>query len=611
MKALNKLDRFYIKCGDRGIMTLLFLCSVIIHTLVSLTMNMMIIAPDEFGMVSVSALICGKDWSGVMPEITGFHGFIQAVLYAPVMLLLQNPVAQYKGFLILNGIIISLVPVIAYKISLRYGVSEVWQRIAIAVGSGLYTTYIVHSKFIWSEAICGILPWILVLLLTKSIDCKKKSTKTGLSILCAFVTAVAYSANSRLFGMVVAAVILVILFRAVHKKTTLALGSYFLFLIIFLAVEYIMSALIQSRLDITLQANFIVTNGVSNSISAVQSLFSSEGFGRFFPAFFGQLFYFITSSWGIGAVFISLSLIVIFSFYYRKIKQIPQLFSEELVMLMLFVMLYLLLCCGSNALFCSQNQLFGISQEQVISGFGSDNVIPLAIFIVFVFIFKYGINLRKILGSVVTLGIIDFLALIFSKSYLVSGTQINSAEIVGIFPVRIGVEFSKLISTWDFYAVISCGFIVMAVFISVACCSQKYKNSIISLIILGLSIYSAVNSCLVLLPDFAQTSVQETAQVEEVSTYLYNTFDAPAISVYGTQGNTAMLLQYYNQDANVIYVDKSSPVSKLENTFVVAPISVVFNYANSNAVLIGRTADFNIYAYGEKAISYVNSQKQG
>lgn len=611
MDKTKKISKSAPFLQDKGVMLFIFLVSVIVHTAISLSMNMMTINPNEFSMVSVSALLCGKEWSGVMPEITGFHGFIQAVLYMPFMLIFQNPSFQYKMYLILNSVIISLVPVIAYKITLIFNIDKVWQRIVIAFGCGLCTTYIVQSKFIWSEAVCGILPWFLLLLVFSANETAKPSHKVILSLLCAFTTAIAYSANSRLFGMVAAAIILLLLRRIIYKKKALYLGVYFPFLVVFLGIEYFLSALIQNRLNITTQSNFIITNGVSNSVSSVVKLFTDpEGFSRFFSAFFGQLFYFTTSTWGLGILILLTAFITVGSNLYRKAKKKQQIFSDNFAMLGFFVLFYLLFSCVSNAVFCSQDPEFSINQSLSISGFGSNNVVSFGLLFLFIFIFKYGINLRQILGGIIALGILDALAILTCQNTVLSGTKINPIEIESLFPVRIGVNFDSLISADDFYVLISAGFVVMALFIVIISCSKKTAKPKVFLVITGLIAYSGLYSSFVFLPHYTNESKADTAQIEEISEFLYNNTDAPDITVCGTEDNIAMLIQYYNQNSNVTYIASEKDIMVKENTFVVAPVNVVFNYQNSDATLIGRTANYNIYAFGAKSIAYVKSQTQ-
>ena len=95
-----------------------------------------------------------------MSRVGYYYGYIQAIFYAPLFPIFGgNPLALYKAMLVVNGIIISFIPLLAYHLASKLGVNKVWQKIVIAFCSGLYITYVAHSKFIWNEAICSLLPF--------------------------------------------------------------------------------------------------------------------------------------------------------------------------------------------------------------------------------------------------------------------------------------------------------------------------------------------------------------------------------------------------------------------------------------------------------------------
>ena len=159
----KQLEKFYFSFGDRGVMFILFACSVVMHALLAMIPELPAVQPDEIGTASIAAFYSGRDWSGIMSRVGYYYGYIQAIFYAPLFPIFGgNPLALYKAMLVVNGIIISFIPLLAYHLASKLGVNKVWQKIVIAFCSGLYITYVAHSKFIWNEAICSLLPWLLI-----------------------------------------------------------------------------------------------------------------------------------------------------------------------------------------------------------------------------------------------------------------------------------------------------------------------------------------------------------------------------------------------------------------------------------------------------------------
>lgn len=52
---INALRRFYNSFGDRGVMMVIFTVSVIVHSLLTMHMELPAVNPDEIGVASVAA----------------------------------------------------------------------------------------------------------------------------------------------------------------------------------------------------------------------------------------------------------------------------------------------------------------------------------------------------------------------------------------------------------------------------------------------------------------------------------------------------------------------------------------------------------------------------
>ena len=99
---IQVLKRFYNNFGDRGVMFVMFAAFVVAHSLMALYMELPAVNPDEIGTASVAAFYSGRDWSALMGPISYYYGYVQAIFYAPLFMLFNNPYALYKACLVMN-----------------------------------------------------------------------------------------------------------------------------------------------------------------------------------------------------------------------------------------------------------------------------------------------------------------------------------------------------------------------------------------------------------------------------------------------------------------------------------------------------------------------------
>ena len=141
-------------------------------------------------------------------------GYIQAVFYTPLFWLFgSSPYALYKSMVVMNGVLVSFIPPVAYHMAAKLNVEEVWQKIVIAVSCGAYVTYIANSRFIWNEAICCLMPWVMVWCIYMAWDRKNKYSRFTMSVLSGFLCAVCYAADERLTAVIAAFAATVLIFR--------------------------------------------------------------------------------------------------------------------------------------------------------------------------------------------------------------------------------------------------------------------------------------------------------------------------------------------------------------------------------------------------------------
>ena len=136
-------------------------------------------------------------------EANIYYGFGQVLFYIPFFWIFESMDAVFKAALILNGIVMSLVPVLALKIfrMLLPGYSE-FSKAGMAFSIGMFSPLIYASKTVTNETFLLFFPVLilyLIVVLSMNEDKKRKIILSALLGLCA---AWMYTLNAR--GLAVA-----------------------------------------------------------------------------------------------------------------------------------------------------------------------------------------------------------------------------------------------------------------------------------------------------------------------------------------------------------------------------------------------------------------------
>ena len=95
------------------------------------------IITDELNPMAFGFLLRGDDWGNYLAADGYYYKYGQLLFYLPLILFIKNPVVLFRGMLVVNSLIISLIPVCAYRIMkkyLKYGEEENCREVAILVG---------------------------------------------------------------------------------------------------------------------------------------------------------------------------------------------------------------------------------------------------------------------------------------------------------------------------------------------------------------------------------------------------------------------------------------------------------------------------------------------
>lgn len=601
-----RLEQFYAAFGDRGVMFILFAFSVVVNSLLTVSISLPSVFPDEISVAGIAAFYSGNDWSGLMQQISGDCGYIQALLYAPLFLVLKNSYALYKAMLVVNGILVSFIPLIAYHLAAKFGVMRVRFKLLIALCCGMYFSYLTSSKFIWNEAVTSLFGWLLVLCMFSAWDRKNRYTRFTMSLLAGFLCAVSYAADKKMLAVVLALVLTVLLSKLVFKEKIVNLPVFFISLIVSFGTEFLARAILIQN----------IWNGAAGTFTSETDVIPEwlGPTGNFFGVFFSHIYAFMTSTFGMGAVAGALFVVLIMTRIAEMIKHkgtpsendtkvyepIKHKYGLRITIFALFQ--FLAIGCASvlSALF-SFNA--GMSADgSTVFGRYTDNIAPFAMFLVLVFVFLYGIDLKKLLFSA---AIYAYACLCFGLvGYpLVSraGSQLTAAA-TGLVPLDFGSGTAEL-TGMSYIIMSSVAFTVLALLIVFASCSRKHRTGLVSLSILFMIAYTSAYSGLIYLPAVGTANSEKIEPYTEVSRLLYNTPQSPPIIAFQTDPSLAAILQFLAPDTKVTMLNSGGRVP--ESCLLIAENGIEAPFEGGSYDMVGRTSVYTVYAYGESARDFM------
>ena len=610
MEKTSLLDRLSVKAGQKSVMLLLYLVFFALHMAASAAVYLPSIDPNEFSAAALANMFTGGDWSGAMSRSDYFYGFLQALLYVPAMLITKDPFVQYRIMVTVNAIVMSFVPVIVYSVSRMLGLEKRWQSVFAAVCCGGWMTYIVHSKFIWNETAAMFLPWLAFWLLLRADRAEKKSSKTALSILLALVAALSYCAHQRLFAMILALAVTVLIMRFMFKRRTVSTAVFFVSLAAFLAAATFANYLVQLELWDAADPS-LLQNTAEGFFARLPQMLENDGISRFITALFSQLFYFVAASWGLGALGISIFITIAAGYIstLRK-KEKPNVTPRTVLMIFTFLltlfMLFISVCYRFGA------ESFDTAQSTVLFGRYLDGVIPFTVLFVLVFVHTGELTLIKISGGIIAAAAVYMGFFLTGRHTVLNAVYTTISPILGMYPVMFGESTESLVTSTGLTAAISCSMCLMAVLLVIVSCAKKLKNTVVSGTIAAITVYSLCFGSLYYLPLSYAESVQKNDQYVQVSQSIFNSADAPNVTVYRSSRGCVMMLQYLNQNIKVYTAD--APEDIREDTYVIVPVDVPTPFPENGEVPVmplGETDGYRIFAYGERAGAYAHSQTGG
>lgn len=594
----RRLEQFYAQFGDSGIMFILYAFSLVVNCLLTWNMELPAIYPDEITTIGTAAYLAGKDWSSLLGTIGSDGGYLQAVLYVPIFSFFNNPYAIYKAMLVVNAMLVSFIPLIVYHLAAKLGIVRVRHKLMISLSCGLYISYIAGSKFVWNESITALLCWIMVLCVFTAWDKKNKSTRFTMSILLGFLCAAAYAASAQLIALTVAIVATVLAAHFVLREKVLNLAAFAISAVVSFAAEYFARAMICAKLW-----------GEGPGFSLTDSL------GRFFESLYSGIYAFMTSTLGMGAlaaaIFVILSLTLIHEGVRRRVdtpenntKVYEPIKHKYSMRLTLFAM-FQFLAIGFSEIFSSLFVASGRSGDMYNVVSCGENTAPFALFLVLVFVFQYGIELKHLLLAV---GVYAYSCLCFALSgYPRSSEEAQVEMLAAVIPLNGHTAVSA--SPMTYLIMSSLVFSFYAVIIVFVSCSRKHRSVLVSTSVFSVVMLETVILGGIFIPALGKQNVEYTAPYCEVFPLLYNNPQSPPIVVYDAEIELAGTIQFLAPDTPVSLLGKDEKIP--DSCLLVTKNGAQIPKAAGSYDTMAKTDKYTVYAFGETArdfIRYAQSQ---
>lgn len=448
--------------SDAFIMTVIYAAALALHVLITGAATIFNLTPDEYSVTAIAAYMNGLDWSPTV-STGGYYGYFQSLFYVPVFWATDDPYLRYRLMLVINGVLMSFVPVIAYWLSRR--AFDV-RRIAAAVFSlicGLYPSYMLLTNFTWNETMCCLLPWVFLLLLYKAYDCENIIKKQTLSCLGGLTLAAAYAAHGRMLALVAAGIVLELVVFFTMKRTRLfCFSGFFGGAVVGLFVDKLLKQFFQDAL-------WNVGSGRNAPINTIEKmlpqLFGEDGrfsITRFFQTLIGHFFYFFSSTWGFGAI-CTVMIIAAVVLYYRRRNRTPvtlengntdpktiPYIGDKAAVLCWFSLLLMGAAFAVSVLFKCTSSSFDRRMDTTIYGRYTEAFYPAAILCTLVLIYKGKLSRWQAITALGLNAAAMALTQILTVPIVTNSETFVSAMVLGLAPMRYGEGLKELYTQTTF-----------------------------------------------------------------------------------------------------------------------------------------------------------------
>lgn len=460
---------------------IIWMIFLLLNIVVAVQLKVLTILPDELNTLGISAYLSGSDWSAIISNYKNYYGYGQAILYTPLFILIKDNIILYKAIIIVNSILVSFIPVIAYKLLYEYfSFPNNKSTFVIACVIGAQPCYLALSKRAWNESLILLLLWCVCLLLLKCYESDDHTIEKNInSILLAITLIYGYVTHGRFIAIIGAVIIISIYQHYISKKRVI---EYIPFSVTFCLLYYInnLIKLFLLRKIWLINSENELRNTLSETIHRIfDNIFSMDTFYVYLRAFSGYIFYLFVASLGL----IILGTVLLITRVKRSGKKG---LSDLTVFFGVFCLVLVVFSIGVAVLFFT-TELLNPPEYYYIYGRYTEYIIGPFLLLTFVLIKEVGTNLKSVIVSGSILIVVCLYTFIAEAPTLTSG-QLPVVDLniltLNSFSYNYGVEKSKL----AFFSAILFS-IICFIIISVMLLKKKYVLCYIAILSIFLFSY--------------------------------------------------------------------------------------------------------------------------
>lgn len=482
--AAPKKESVFLK--DWFIMVVLYAVALTVHVLMTQVTTMFNLTPDEYAVTAVSAWFNGYDWSQTV-SAGGYYGYFQSLFYIPVFWFVDDPMLQYRVMILINGVLMSFAPVIVYFLARKwFGVRKL-SSVFIAVICGMYPAYLLLTKYTWNETLCCLLPWVFALLMYQSLKSFRDAKRSGnavfrqqlWAVLAGLTLVAAYATHGRMIALLAAGAVLELVVLFSMKRKIFALTGFYASIAAGLFADKLMKGYLQNVLWLKDQSDKASVNTIENTLGRIFDL-DTEKLMHFPQTLVGHFFYFISSTWGFGAIAMVLIISGIVMYYVTqdrakkgKIELSPDgkvrnYISTSLAMFCWLAFLAMGAIFVVSVGFKATSTVFDTRADTTIFGRYIETFFPIALFPALIMIYRGRFSVAHSLAALISAaGIFALTELITVPVVVGDGTTdkgVVSAMILGLAPLKLGEGLKDKITQTTFIKMIA---VVMALLLAV------------------------------------------------------------------------------------------------------------------------------------------------
>ncbi|MCH5250873.1 MAG: hypothetical protein J1E98_13110 [Lachnospiraceae bacterium] len=337
----------------------IYLITLLIHVIVIPFYNVTII-PDEINPLALGYMLRGEDWTQYLISDGHYYKYGQLLIRLPLVLLIKNNYILYRALLLENAFVVSFIPVCVYVILTEYwGCKKVEKSFQIAIMIGFIPSVLLNNKFVWSEPLLFVIPWIIMILFLKILKQDiSDSEKWIYSVMIAVLQVYAYMVHTRGIVILIASLLCTIIMRFVIKEKNIKFIPYLGVTAILCFVDSVLGTIIRNHMYNGVED---LAGGTTSFINSefIHNVMSVSGLKLLGEEIAGWLYVSVSSTFGLTGLGLVISIVLLVNA--RKWSE----YSKQELIIVLFGML---LFCGSlmiGVLFFF-NDLFEYAEIEII-----------------------------------------------------------------------------------------------------------------------------------------------------------------------------------------------------------------------------------------------------